>query len=246
MYRLLLILCCLASVPGIAQTLKGRVTDKGTGEPLYPVTVVNLSTQQSTYTTQQGYFTIHAEAGDKVAFSFIGYKAVQYQMPISVGVYTTDISMESVSYKLREVILMPDYTEYQIDSIERVQQYRPFLQRQKSSPINSPFSFVAEKFNKRSKQIFKFKKNFNKWEDERFIDTRYTPELVEGMTGMTGDSVGHFMNAYPMPYDYARTATELEMQMWVRFHHREWLKMIDTTGLPVINDSLIKEVEQTR
>lgn len=243
MNRLLAILCCLISLPSIGQTLKGQVTEKGSKQPLYPVTVVNLSTQRSTYTTQDGFYSIQAVAGDKIAFSYIGYKAVQYQMPISIGTYTTDVSMESVSYRLQEVILMPDYTQYQVDSIERVQKYRPFLSRTKSNAVASPFSFVAEKFNKRSKQIFKFQKNFNKWESERYIDTRYTPELVEEMTGMDGDSVGYFMNAYPMPFDYARSATDLELKMWIRYHHREWLKNIDSTGIPVINDSLIQEIK---
>ncbi|MCB9047738.1 MAG: carboxypeptidase-like regulatory domain-containing protein [Chitinophagales bacterium] len=244
MYRLLAILCFLAPLPGVAQTLKGRVTEKGSGQPLYPVTVVNLSTQKSTYSNPEGYFTIQAVAGDKVAFSYIGYKAAQYQMPISVGVYTADINLEAISYRLQEVILMPDYTQYQIDSIENVKTYRPFLSRSKSSVLGSPFSFVAEKFNKRSKQIFKFQKKFNQWEDARFIDTRYTPELVAEMTGMQGDSLGHFMNAYPMPYDYARAATDLEMKMWIRYHYREWLKVIDSTGIPRINDSLVEQIKE--
>lgn len=224
-----------------AQTLKGRVTDAATTSPLYPVTVVNLTTQKATYTSEQGEFTIHAESGDKIAFSFVGYKSTQYQMPISVGIYTTSIKLERISYNLQEVILMPDYTPYQADSIRRVSTYRPFLNRTKSSPITSPFSFVAEKLNKRSKQIFKFKKNFGQWEDARFIDTRYSPELVYEMTGMEGDSIGHFMNANPMPYDYARTATELELKMWIRHHHREWLKTIESTGLPKINDTLLQK-----
>lgn len=224
-----------------AQTLKGRVTDAGVAGPLYPVTVVNLTTQKATYTNPTGEFSIYAEAGDKIAFSFVGFKSVQYQMPISVGVHITSIKMDRISYQMQELILMPDYTPYQADSIRRVSTYRPFLNRTKSSPISSPFSFVAEKFNKRSKQIFKFKKNFGAWEDARFIDTRYTPELVYEMTGMEGDSIGHFMNANPMPYDYARAATELELKMWIRHHHREWLKTIDSTGLPKINDALLHE-----
>lgn len=222
-----------------AQTLKGRVTDANDATAIYPVTVVNLRTQQSTNTNLQGYYTIQARAGDKIAFSYVGYKSKQYIMPISSGIYNADIQLEMVSYWLQEVTLMPDYTEYQLDSIERVKTYRLFLNRQKSSPIGSPFSFVAEKLNRRSKQIFKFKKNFNKWEVQKFIDSRYTPELVTEMTHMTGDSLAHFMNATPMPYDYARTATELEMKMWIRFHHKEWLKEVQKTGLPKINDSLI-------
>ncbi len=237
---LLLILAGLFSAPAIAQTLQGRVTEAGGREPLYPVTVVNLRTQKATYTTPQGHYTIHAEAGDKISFSYIGYKPQEYTMPVDVGVYTANISMQRISYQLQEVILMPGYNQYQVDSFERRRTYRAALARSKSSPM-SPVSFVAEKFNKRSKQIFKFQRNFNKWEDQKFIDTRYTTDLVYEMTGLEGDSLAHFMNAYPMPYDYARTATDLEMKMWIRDHYRQWLKMIDTTGLPKIDEQMVPE-----
>lgn len=237
----LLIILCLTSVAGYAQTLKGRVTEAGTNKALFPVTVVNLRTQKATYTSAEGYYSVQAEAGDKIAYSFIGYKSRQYQMPISVGTYLADIQLESVNYRLEELYIMPDYTQYQLDSIERLQTYRPFLNRPRISPFSSPFSYVASKFNKRSKQIKKFKRNFGKWEDARYIDTRYTPELVAEMTGLEGDSLGYFMNANPMPFDYARTATELEMKMWIRYHYRNWIKTVDSTDIPQINDSLIQK-----
>ncbi len=219
------------------------MSDKYNNEPLYPVSVINLATEEVTYTNRRGEFTIQAKSGEKVVFTFIGYKARHYMMPISVGVYNTKIELEPATYRLQELIIMPDYTEYQVDSITRKKTYTPALSRQKSSPFTSPFSFVAEKFNKRSKQIFKFKKNFNKWEDERFIDSRYTPELVMEQTGLSGDSVGHFMNANPMSYDYARAATELELKMWIRYNYKQWLKHIDTAGLPVIKKELIEEID---
>ena len=235
---LILLLICCHTLP--AQILKGVVIDSKTHQPIFPVTVVNLTTQASTYTSEQGNFSIKAEAGDKVAFSYIGYKASQYQMPISVGEYRCTINLERTSYMLNEVILTPDYTPYQHDSIRRVKTYAVALSRQHSSPLTSPFSFVAEKFNKRSKQIFKFQKNFNKWETERFIDSRYTPELVQEMTQLSADSIGYFMNAYPMPYDYARAATDLELKMWIRDSYRKWKKGLDTATIPIVNDSLLK------
>lgn len=244
MNKLIIILLCLCISDSYAQTLNGRVTENGTDRPLFPVTVVNLRTQKATYTSQKGYYSIQALAGDKIAYSYIGYKTLQRQMPVSIGSYNIDVQLETVNYRLNEIILMPDYTEYQVDSIERNKTYRPFLNRTKSSPISSPFSFVAEKFNKRSKQIFRFKKNFNEWESERFVDTKYTPELVAEMTGMSGDSVGHFMNAYSMPYDYARTASDLEIKMWIRYNHKKWLKQVDTAGLPEINEKLLNTSEQ--
>ena len=234
-----LLFLCPGAITASAQTLRGTVTEAGTKKALYPVTVVNLRTQNATYTSERGNFTISAEAGDKIAFSFIGYKVVQYQMPISNGTYITDITLERISYRLQEVILTPDYTPYQRDSIENQRVYKGVLSRTKSHPVMSPISFVAEKLNPRSRQIFRFQRQLAQWENEKYIDTRYTPELVYEMTGLSGDSLGFFMGTHQMPYDYARTATDLELKMWIRSHYREWLKHVDTAGLPEVNDSLV-------
>jgi hypothetical protein len=43
-------------------------------------------------------------------------------------------------------------------------------------------------------------------------------------TGLTGDSIGYFMYAYPMPYDFVHTATSLEMKMWIRYNYKQWIK----------------------
>lgn len=236
---LLVILFLSTSILAHGQTLQGNVKDKSTGAPLYPVTVVNLTTQATTYTNERGDFTIRAEAGQKVAFSFIGYKSKQYQMPISVGTYRTEIILEPTTYSLREVILMPDYTPYQKDSIQRIKTYRQTLSVPHASPIASPFSYVAEKFSRKSKQTFAFQKKYAELENERFIDTRYTPELVAEQTGLTGDSIGYFMNDYPMPYDYARTATEMEMKMWIRYNYRKWIENFDRNDIPQVADSLL-------
>ena len=238
--HLYLIAFCFIANQALAQTLTGTVIDAQTHQALFPVSVINLTTQDISYTNERGQYSIKAKSGEKVAFSYIGYRAKQTIMPISVGEYSKDIQLDAVSYKLREVILMPDYTQYQLDSMDKVKTYRGALTRQKSNPIMSPFSFVAEKFNKRSKQLFKFQKNFAKWETEKFIDSRYTPQLVREMTGMTGDSVGHFMNAYPMEYNYARAASELEIKMWIRYYHKQWMKHVDTAGLPQIDSNKVK------
>jgi hypothetical protein len=62
--------------------------------------------------------------------------------------------------------------------------------------------------------------------------------LVAALTGLTGDTVGYFMNANPMPFDYARAATDLELKMWIRYNYKQWLKnpvipSVDTTQIKV-------------
>ena len=88
----------------------------------------------------------------------------------------------------------------------------------------TPELVLAEALSKSSKQKFRFQKNFNYWETEKFVESRYTPEVVAKLTGLTGDSLAAFMMVYPMPYEYARVVSDLELKMWVRNNYKEWIK----------------------
>ncbi len=216
----------LLPVAAFAQNVQGVVTDAATHKPLFPVTVVNKSTQQATYTDANGFYNLPARLGDVVVFSSIGYKTVERMKPISTLIATLNMAMERKEYELDEVTFRPGkFTQYQLDSIERATTYKIPLQREHPNPVMSPASAIAEMFSKKAKRTYQFQKDFVAGEQQKFIDTRYTPTLVTSLTGLTDDSVGYFMYAYPMPYDYARTATNLEMKAWVRDNYRKWMKL---------------------
>ena len=59
-------------------------------------------------------------------------------------------------------------------------------------------------------------------EKDKYIDTKYTDEVVTKITGLTGDDVAHFKYAYPMAYDFARSASELEIRLWIRYNWEEY------------------------
>jgi hypothetical protein len=204
--------------------MMGRVLDLRTGKPLSPVTVVNIYTQQATSTDDKGMYSIPANVGDVIAFTYIGYKTVKKTKPVSTIISTVDVGMEPADYMLPEFKLLPGHlTQYQRDSLERRSIYRVPLQRTRPT-VMSPASLIAEKFSRKAKMVYLFQKNFAAGEMEKFIDTRYTKQLVTELTGATGDSIGNFMYAYPLPYDFARVASDLEIKQWIRDNFREWVK----------------------
>ncbi len=211
------------------------------GTPLAGVTVVNILTQQGTTTNDNGVYTIAANPGEMIAYSSVGYKTVKKIKPQSVIVATLNVIMEPAAYQLKEFQLRPGnlVTQYQLDSAERRSTYQVPLRFPHSNPFNSPISAIAEKFTPLSKEKFRFQKEFKEGETEKFIDTRYSPELVNTLTGFTGDTIGHFMYAYPMPYDFARSATDLEIKMWIRSNYREWMKKDTTTNTPTANQEIL-------
>jgi CarboxypepD_reg-like domain len=217
----------MVSVTASSQTMQGYVTDAGTGKPLSSVSVVNVFTHMGTSTDANGFYSIAANTMDVISFSYIGYVPAQKAKPNSVLIATVNIALERTEYQLEEFRLRPGHlTQYQMDSAERASIYKRALVRKPPSPFNSPVSAIADKFSRKSKMTYQFQRNFYEGETEKFIDSRYTPDIVTNLTGATGDSIGHFMYACPMPYNFARTATELELKMWIRDQYRTWVKTI--------------------
>jgi len=222
--QFLFIYLLLISSASSAQSISGVVTEAQTGRPLYPVSVINVSTQQTVYTNSTGAFTIPAYEGQQLVFSMVGYAEQRKYISAELMQNGIKIALPVKRFELEEFVLRPKYTPYQLDSIRRRSTYKRALAWERSNSIMSPVSFIADRISKKSRTRLAFQRNFVKWESNRFIDTRYTPDLVSSLTGLTGDSLGHFMNAYPMEYDYARNATELELKMWIRHHYKLWMK----------------------
>ncbi len=218
---LLMVVGCL---PIKAQILRGSVKDGATDVLLTAVKITNERTQQSVYTDTKGNYSLSAEKGDPVLFSLVGYQEQSYIVPASMGVAEMFISLFQLSYDLEEFTLRNRFTAYQRDSMERRSTYQRALARRKGGGLMSPVSFVAEKLSGRSKRTFQFQKDFHHWEQEKFIDSRYTPSLVQSQTHLTGDSIAHFMNSHPMPFDFARAASDLELKVWVREQYKAWLQ----------------------
>lgn len=234
------ILAILLALPSYAQTLRGTVVDGTSGTPLSAVAIFNSSNKQYVYTDIKGAFSISANKGDQVTFSLIGFKIQQKNVPAAIGTPVMRIELFPLSYELEEFVYHPVYTPYQIDSMERKSTYQRALARVHGGSVMSPVTFLAERLSKRSQQIFRFQKSFNYWEGQKFIESRYAPELVQQLTGLKGDTLAYFMNANPMPYDYARVASELELKMWIREHFRDWQKNPHyPSGLPPADSATV-------
>jgi hypothetical protein len=228
----ILILLLLAGLDVNAQVLKGNVMDAQTRQPLSPVTIVNLNTQQSTYTDDKGNFVLPAKTGDQIWFSYVGYHNTQQVTPPGIGVAEIQVGMFQQNFELQEYVLH-NYTPYQLDSIEMAALYNKELNTTPIKPtvgfnngiaVNGLIGSAVQKMSRSYKRNKRFKKEFEQIEEEKFIDTRYTPELVASLTGFSGDSLAYFINAYPMDYDFARTASDLELKMWIRYNYREYVQ----------------------
>lgn len=141
----------------------------------------------------------------------------------------------SKQYELNEVLVRPKYHQFQFDSAERVVIYHKVLGDVAMKPritisggtsagltMEGGISKLARIISGREKREKKFVQDFIADQQYRFISLRYTPQIVEAMTGLSCDTASLFMAQNPMPYDYARAASDLEVKMWIRTQYRAW------------------------
>ena len=221
-----LLLFCLT---GHTQILKGVITDGETFLALPGVIVLDLATGQSATSGPRGYFELNTRTGNKLSCSLNGYHNIERMASLSdtIHIELLPITVNLPEYTLHEL------TQFQKDSIEMEALYHKELT---TKPIKTGFSSAngggftgliggpVQRMSKSYKQNKKFKETFRKDIEQKFIDTKYKPELVTSLTGLKGDSLVVFMNTHPMDYSFARAATDLEIKAWIRDSYKEYIK----------------------
>lgn len=187
--------------------------------------VVNQATMHSTSTDEEGNFTILAQTGDIISVNYSGYHTVQQAATPGTRL---NITLIPLSVRLNEVVVL---TQFQKDSIALTELYSKELNKK---PVTVGFSSAngggisgligapIHRLSRSYKQNKRFKENFRRDMEQRYIDTRYTPAMVSSLTQLKGDSLALFMNTFPMDYGFARTASELEIKSWIRNNYKEY------------------------
>lgn len=201
------------------------------------VQVKNLQTGQVVWSDETGYFELPVLPGTKLEFSRVGISTKVLEVSPQM---LQAIQQILLKYEISDLdaITVKEKTQYQLDSAERYDTYHLTLERQKdkakviitpfgigiANPVSSWMQYLAPK----TKGKLKFQKRFKAWEEQQFITTKYTPAMVERLTGLRNDSLAYFMNSYTMTYEMARSMSEPEIAYWIRANYAGWDRQVIT------------------
>ncbi|WP_143307937.1 carboxypeptidase-like regulatory domain-containing protein [Chitinophaga vietnamensis] len=230
----IVVLCCILG--GAAQLVQAQVTVTGmisdTNKLVLPyATVTNLNTGKHALSDQGGFYRVTANRNDRLVFSFVGYRTDTVFVTQSSGTQTINVKMIVLGKFLKGVDISSQYTPYQLDSIERRNQYAYLLDIPNKPLVgdNTPtgagivFSPIT-RFSKREKQKRQFKENYDKMEREKYIDSRFTPLLVSQVTGLKGETLQHFMRDNYPDYNTMRTMGQNDLIYWITDRYKAWSK----------------------
>ena len=222
-----LLLCFVTlSAAGYAQHMSGTVFDDQDNTPLQSAVILNKRTGNVALSDQKGMFRLHVKYGDTLTVTLVSYEPVTFTVKETKQEFVRNIYL-SPEAKMLETFEVNPLTPYQRDSLARRNLYNAPLSREWVSggrAVFSPMTALAQQFSRKAKQRRRFQLNYHDWENQKFIESRYTPELVATVVPLRGDTLIAFINNYPIAADFARAATDLELKMWIRYNYLEWEK----------------------
>ena len=107
MFGLLVAIISLGNVNAETFIVKGKVTDAADGSGIIGCTVQVKGTTRSTITNVDGEYTIRADKGEKLVFSYIGYEKQEAEVKSE----RLNIRLKTSSQVLEECVVVLWYTE---------------------------------------------------------------------------------------------------------------------------------------
>jgi hypothetical protein len=199
-------------------------SDNRTGMP--GVTIMNKISRMGTVSNESGRFAIDAMPGDTLEFSLLGY----YKKSLTVPTTSMFINV----YLTRQVIGLSEVhvvgKDHKRDSLATREEYGKYFNYHKpgamdvlktlpSNPITALTYLVPSKTRKRKEH---FQEQLVYWEKEKYIDNRYSPELVTRMTRLSGEELDSFMLRYRPGYQFLQEATDYDLMLFIKNSYKNY------------------------
>lgn len=223
MKRVLILILTFIIYKGNAQGLyKGYVLDSLSKNPLINARVENSKTHKGITTDIYGYFELEAIDNEFLIISMLGYKnkyvnLTSYNQDKPIMIY---LAIKPV--QLKDVVITKGPTKYQIDSARNASLYKSIIEYEQQKSVFSPVTSAYQKFSKKHRNIRKFKSQMETMEKQKFIDSRYNAPFVMELTQMNEEEAQLFINKYPIEYDFARAASDVELKLWIKYYYKQY------------------------
>lgn len=223
--------------------VRGQVTDTSGKLVLYPATIRNKNSNARVFSDHGGYYRINANRGDVILVSYVGYVSDSFKVAGTAGMEVHNIKLLMQERFLAGVDVSSRWNPYQLDSIARYEEFRPFLEteerslvdKSKRGPGQGGFGVVVSPFtrySKKEKDLRKFKQIYASHEKQAYIDYRYSKTFVSRVTGLSGDSLVQFIAKYQPSYEMLRSINNEDLIMWISVRAKQWRKDPDITIKP--------------
>lgn len=242
MLGLLIAIISLGAVNAQTLTVKGKVTDAADGFGIIGCTVLVKGTTRSTITNVDGEYTIRANKGEKLIFSYIGYET----QTVKVTSERLNITMQANSQILEECVVVGYGMQKQVSMCGAVSNIMPGIMTRRAYTYDmntEEYKNIEEngfkKVNENPLSTFSIDVDAASYSNMRRYLNR--GELPPADAIRTEELINYFSYNYPQPTgkDPVKITTEIGSCPWNKNHRLVRIglkaKEIPTEKLPVSN-----------
>jgi hypothetical protein len=216
--------------------VSGRVLDMSGKTPLEAVSVLSTS-GYGTLTDSLGRYSIRVNQDDSIWFSYLGKPTSKYPVTAIPNIYGFEISLHVNVTELKEVRVMP--RSYRRDSIQNREDYAKAFNFSKprlstsALPTGSYGAGVGLDLDaligmfqwRKNRRMLAFQERLLREEEEKFIDHRFSRQLVIRITSLRGKDLDTFMRRYRPNLEFTQFATDYEFQSYVKTASLRYLRL---------------------
>ena len=242
MLGLLIAIISLGAVNAQTLTVKGKVTDAADGSGITGCTVLVKGTTRSTITNVDGEYTIRANKGEKLIFSYIGYET----QTVKVTSERLNITMQANNQILEECVVVGYGMQKQVSMCGAVSNIMPGIMTRRAYTYDmntEEYKNIEEngfkKVNENPLSTFSIDVDAASYSNMRRYLNR--GELPPADAIRTEELINYFSYNYPQPTgkDPVKITTEIGSCPWNKNHRLVRIglkaKEIPTEKLPVSN-----------
>jgi len=213
--RILLFLLFIFPQAVFGTSITGEIIDGNTRLAVSNVRITNIHNNVSTVSDDEGKFSIVVDKGQLLEFRKIGYKTLRIRIPEGTIPPYFKVIVQQGPIELPEFALEAQAKDWKKDSLRTYQLYKNAIEFQKLEGLDivrHPFSALS----KRNRQIWAFQKEYNYWEQQKFIDYSFNEKLVMNLTGLQGDSLQLYMKRFRPSYEFIRSMNEYSYYNYIK------------------------------
>jgi hypothetical protein len=203
------------------KTITGSVVIIKENQPVKMASITNITLGKTTISRSNGTFEIEAGIGNIIAFGGNGFYADTLSLTASqFAEGSLLLALRPLPSTLTNVTVIGNYSQYQMDSIER---RKSFLQDVGSSEIptiskTNEMGFGVginlDRFSKGEKRERKARDIFQMMEEEAYVNFRWNEEVVGKYTNFNGEDLYGFMERNRPEYQWLRKNPDEEALLY--------------------------------
>lgn len=225
----ILLTICVTVAKG-QSLLSGRVYDREKAKPLEYAQIWNKTQSYQVSSDKDGNYRIYAMAGDTILFSALGFETQKLIIDKSLNFYNKNIYMQTRAFSLPEV-MVSGKKSFKADSAERREDYaRVYNYKDKTTgnligtAIFHPLSFIEYLYSgKKRENTRKFQKRLVDYEQQKFIDNYYNPDVVGRIAKITDEKELEAFLKFSRPdYTFLKSANQYDLYYYITSSYKKF------------------------